>query len=117
MHIASGSQGSHLFVCVFGRRIVNGKEQILLVPFCSVRGGRQEDLTCVVEKGEHPFIDHPSYLAYNLAREEMVAGVVRHLNSAQFKPAEDVSAELMKRIEDGIRATDRVKQFVEANWL
>lgn len=104
-------------MCVFDRRMVDGKERILLVPFCSVRGGRNEDLTCVVEKGEHPFVDHQTFLAYYLAREEMVSGVLRHLNSGQFKPGADVPDELMKRIEAGIRATSRAPQFVETNWL
>ena len=54
----------HLFVVTTDACNSN---QHLLVPICSIVANRHHDPACELKAGEHPFLAHDSYVAYNLS--------------------------------------------------
>ena len=115
--IPSGPSGDHLFFIVFDAKIIDGKEQVLLAPLCSVDASGKHDSTCLLVAGEHAFVEHPSYISYREVRAEPVQAVLRHLGSRYFKPHKDCSAGLLQRIAQGLEDSNRTPRFVKKDWL
>jgi len=60
------------------------------------------DWTCVVERGEHPWIRHKTTVAYNRARLVDVDEFERRVREGIYLPyREGLSGALLKRIQDG----------------
>ncbi len=100
----------HLFVVLFdpntypsegfGKRLC-----IVSVNFTSVTAEKRIDSACIIEAGEHPFIQHQSYVFYEkiqIIDHEHVCTCVR---TGVYRPAQKVSVELLERIVTGIQAS------------
>lgn len=66
----------------------------------------KEDESCILMKGDHPFIKHKSCIRYKDARVASVAQIQTLLNGGQMSRREPVSAELLARIRDGAGVSD-----------
>lgn len=69
-------------------------------------------------QGEHPFIDHDSYVDYRFTRFEPADKVQAGVQSGQFVEKEPCSPELIKRIIKGALESRRInrefKKILEA---
>ena len=108
--IPSGGK-DHLFVILTAKC---DEGQHLLVNFSSIYEGAFHDDSCVVNEGEHPFINRSSYIVYRQARIDKATHLIKC-----FKPREPVSDELFKRICAGLllsrHTPKRIKQYFMEN--
>lgn len=98
----------HLFVLVLGPVAMAGygkAPQIVLVNVSTIRDGVPFDPTCIIEPGEHPFIQKRSYVVYRHARVEAVPHVSRLVADATCHPHVPCPAALLGRVAAGICAS------------
>jgi len=88
---------NHLYVVCSDPRIDTSK--VLLVSFTTFR--IKEEKCCMVERGEHPFIQHKSCIRYRDAKTASIDAIVRLVNANQMKRREPVSEDLLARIRKG----------------
>lgn len=74
IHIPETGPHGHLFV-ILTNTCKDGDN--LIVPVCSIRAGRAYDPTCSLGVGDHDFLRHPSYVAYNFLKRENAANLVK----------------------------------------
>lgn len=100
----------HLFV------IVNDKcenDCHLLINITSIRNGVPHDPACEVAAGEHPSVNHPSYVKYEMAQTYSVAHLQKMVAGWVYKICDhDVSDELLARILDGAQQSDFIKKRI-----
>ena len=88
---------SHLwFVCT--RPDADG--QVALVSVTSVKTWTK-DFTCQLTAGDHPFVQHPTVAAYQLARILTVTTIQARVKRLDFKEREPGSPELIHRLREG----------------
>lgn len=99
--VPSGPTGSHLFFIILGPMLFDdcGRvPQVLMVSATTIRDDIPYDSACALDKGDHPFIQHASYIAYRQIRMDSVAHVERMVHSAAWTPREPCEQRLLKRI-------------------
>ena len=107
-------QGKHLFVVALGPSLLNGygpEPQVVLVNFSSVKEGLRYDESCVVEAGEHPFINKKSFVSYRHARLYPAEQIKQRARSNEWQPHSPCSALLMKKILNGFRISRRLPRY------
>jgi hypothetical protein len=83
-----------------------GSECVLLVNVTSIRDGIWHDPACVLQKGEHPFITHNSYILYAKAHLANVNYLLKIISLERNNSQADVSELLYKRICTGLINSD-----------
>lgn len=106
---ASKLDAKHLFV-ILTDKCSNSRH--LLVNFATVPNSIEYDDTCIVEPGEHKFIQHRSYVYYRMARIEAADKLMRMVDSWYYKRQDDVSEELSTRMLQGMSESDFVPQHI-----
>lgn len=104
--IPSGPSGHHLFILVLGPSVFpdyGANTQVIHVGITTVYDGTPYDDACVLEAGEHPFIQHRSYVAYRHARLDTAAHVATMVESGAWIPREALSPALLEKILAGAR--------------
>ncbi len=99
--IPSGPDGSHLFFLILGPAQLVGygsTPQIILVSLCSVHDGVPYDPACVLEAGDHPFIQRKSYIAYRHMRVDSEAHVDAMLEKGVWQSHVDCTPSVMQQI-------------------
>ena len=81
-------------------------DDVLIVNFTTRRDGCDE--SCIVEPGEHPFVQHSTVVEYRGARRASDQQLDQLLARTQFELREPVSRELLARI----RAGAAVSEFI-----
>ncbi|NOL51611.1 hypothetical protein [Pelistega suis] len=85
---------------------------VILVNFTSIRDDVPYDDACVVQAGEHPFIQHKSYVNYRCAREDNIAHINSLLDKGVFVKKEPCSQTLLEKIIAGALKSKRIsRQF------
>jgi hypothetical protein len=96
----------HLSVICLGPFVVPGgssKPQFLFVPLCSFTDPNRQDGTCVLQPAEHPFVLHPTYVAYRHARVEEGQAIAAKAASGVYLPhATPFADHVLRRIANGI---------------
>lgn len=82
-----------------------------MVPICSVKPNMPHDTTCLVAAGDHPFLQHASYVAYSKCRIEAAADVAKLVNSGYFVVKEQASEALVARIVGALPGSKFIKPF------
>lgn len=77
----------------------------VVVVSVTTRRRKSETLVCL-EVGDHPFIQHPSVIAYAYSRIRSVDEIELAVKSGNAKMREPVSSELLRRIRAGLRDSD-----------
>lgn len=107
---------SHLFTVVLGPKRFEGhgeSEQVVMVSVTTIKPDFPYDPACVIRAGEHPFIEHDSYVYYREPRVESVSHVASMVETMGWLPKESCSAELRRRIVEGLLASKRVPRHVK----
>ncbi|MCL5098047.1 MAG: hypothetical protein M1608_11075 [Candidatus Omnitrophica bacterium] len=63
------------------------------------------ETTCLVQKGEHPFIQHDSYVRYGSARSANVADLEKLVKAGRRKPHQAASRVLLEKVRAGATAS------------
>ena len=87
--------------------------QCLLLMVTSVYPTRKSDESCLLNIGDHPFIMHPSYIAYRLAQMPRAQHIRKMLASKFYIPKEDFSGPVFARIAGGIFTSDEASGAVQ----
>lgn len=85
-------------------------QQVALACVCSAKPNC--DRTCILNVGDHPFIQHESYVAYNLCRLERADAVVRNINRGIFFDKGLLDEPVFNRILAGVNTSKAIKPFV-----
>ncbi len=104
--VPSGPQDhSHLFVMVLGPIQIpsyGSQPHVAMVSATTIRPNIPYDNACVLNPGDHPFIQHPSYIAYRWMRFDPSTHVDRMVQTNSWKPHQDCSQALTQKIIDGV---------------
>ena len=103
--VPSGPNGLHLFIIALGPSVLpayGSGLQVLTASATTKRDGIPYDPACVLGVGDHPFIQHTSYIAYRHMRLDSVAHVERMVSSSCWTPHEPCGGELLERVVAGI---------------
>lgn len=84
------------------------KPCVLLVSVTSVKDGSALDGSCLLGRGEHPFLEHDSYVEYRFTRLESEAHLQGRVREGTFIAKEPCSAELIRRIIQGALKSRRI---------
>jgi hypothetical protein len=84
--------------------------QILMVSVCSMVANYQDPATTFVG-GEHPFIGHPSYTRYSVARVDHEADIQRGIDDGQFELHAACSQEMLDNVIGGFEHSRFAKPF------
>jgi hypothetical protein len=78
------------------------KPQFAMVSATTIREGIPHDPACELHAGEHPFIRHPSFIAYRYLRIEESAHLDQMMEKSIWMPNEPCTAALLQRIVAGV---------------
>jgi hypothetical protein len=67
----------------------------------SIRAGIPHDAACEVNTGDHPFVQHPSYIAYRYSRIDPLDHVAHMVSTGVWSPHSQCTPELLNRIRAG----------------
>jgi len=106
----------HLQVVLNDPYGING--EVLIVPVCSVPAPPRDcDGSCLLAKGDHPFIGHDSYAAYNFSQVVKAADIDAGLQSNAFISKAPADDDLLWRMSAGVLESDftplSMKRFFE----
>ncbi len=93
---------NHLYIVISDP--VQDQSQVLLVSLTTFKP--KEETCCLINKGEHPFVQHRSCIRYKDARIASVNDLKRLLEGGQLTRRESVSATLLARIRAGARQSE-----------
>ena len=86
----------------------NSENEYLVVPVDTLRFDFQ-DRSCILHAGDHSFIKHDSFVNYKYARVISYVQLFNGLNKGLFIRKEDISEEVLIRIQNGARKTKNLK--------
>lgn len=78
----------------------------LTIMITSIRDGKYHDPACVLDVGDHPFIQHPSYLLYRMSETVLAKRITSLVGKNYYIPKDDFDPSVFGRIANGIRASD-----------
>lgn len=91
----------HLWVVINDPQAHNGIA--LIVNVTTLRP--EAETTCILKKGEHPFIKHDSYVRYMSARDPKAQDLDKLIKLGKFKPREAVTPALLAKLRAGAQAS------------
>jgi hypothetical protein len=103
--VPSGPTGHHLFVLLFGPIVVDGygsNDQIAMVNITSIKAGIPHDPACQLQPGDHPFVQHPSFVAYRHLRIDSVPHVDLMVRNQVWMLHQPCTPQLLARITAGV---------------
>lgn len=110
--VDSGPSGKHLHIIVWGPSAAGpsygSRPIVVLVGVTSIRPGLPHDSTCTLACGDHPFIRHPSFVAYRFMRYLAAIDVHQNVASGLWTPHVDCSQALAQRIVEGVKISGSV---------
>lgn len=110
--IDSGPTGKHLFILVLEAKSGN-QHQVLSVPVCTVREYARIDDACLIQEGEHSFVNSESFIEFRNARLDSVSHLLERVRERTFLPHDPASPELIRKIKDGLANSRYVKRYIK----
>lgn len=98
----------HLFVVA--ARKEGPPRQVLIVSISSIGNAYQDD-TVLFGVGDHPFIQHESYVRYTDARIMEEAAIMRGLGNRIMEKHDDCEEDFLQRVLDGFERSPDAKPF------
>ena len=87
----------------------------------SIKERRQYDKACVLDKGDHEFITHPSYIVYRIAETVQAAHITNMVEKKYYREKGTISEKIYDKIADGLSASDetrpRILKYAIANGV
>ena len=104
------NENPHLFA-VMNDPCKDGLCLVLMVT--SVKLNRYHDATCLLTIGDHPFIRHPSWIAYRIAETPRAGHISNMVDKKLFVPKEGWTPAVFNRIAAGIYTSDDTRGAIE----
>lgn len=86
-----------------------------------LKPGRYHDPACVLNVGDHPFIQHPSYMLYRLSETMRSDRIGKFVDLKYYLIRDDWDPAVFQRIIDGIRGSDdtpgRIIRYADLNGI
>src|SRR5437899_2322339 len=82
----------------------------LYVNITSIKGGRFDDLTCVLQRGEHISVSRPSYIRFDGAKTALVSQLDQAERLGWITRSEQSSAQLVAKIRSAAMVAERLKE-------
>ena len=101
----------HLFVIL--TEPYGPARQIVMVPICSIVDGQFHDPTCLINVGDHPFIRHPSYVAYAKGREQFAQDLANGVANGGVSDRGLIDEAVFARIVVGAPNSKFTKPFIK----
>ena len=115
----SGSIPSHLWFILSDPG--KDSEHVLIVNATSSFLGRDVDNSCILKRGEHPFIRHESYIFYEGAKQTTMHKLIEGFETEMLRFQESASDKLLLRMRDSLmqspHAQERHKALLRAQGL
>lgn len=106
-------QAYHLFLVVTNIISVNGVVQYVCPMVSSWKDGSKYcDPACILNAGDHPFIEHKSYVAYRetiIFREDQLVDLLANGNAISKEP---LSSESLQRIKNSAQNSDMISPML-----
>ncbi len=80
---------------------------VIMVNISTVRGLRFEDHTTILDCGDHPYITHRSFVAFDYARKIRVDVIEQKINEGSTQLMDDLSDDIVQRILEGFLRSSR----------
>lgn len=87
--------------------------QCLVLMITTVHAGKHYDPTCILKVGDHPFVEHDSYILYRKAERPRAQHMRSMLTKGYFRAKEDFDEPLFDRIFSGIFSSDETPLAIE----
>lgn len=103
--IPSGPSGFHLHVILCAPCLMHGygtKANIMMVGITTIYPGIPHDPACVLNVGDHSFIQHPSFAYYRSMRVDSEEHVRGMLDSGAWRAQEELMTPVLQRLIDGV---------------
>ena len=110
--IDSGPVGKHLFVLVLETKDGN-QHQVISVPVCTLRNPDRTDNACIIQPGEHPFINCQSFIEYRYTRVDPIGHLMERVREQTFILQQPVSHELLQKITSGLSSSKFVVRNIK----
>lgn len=93
-----------------------GYESVLAVNFCSIKAGVPHDATCELDKGDHRFITHPTFVDYRHAGVLNATKLLTGIANGELQASDPIDDALYERILRGFgnspAVTPKLKRFI-----
>lgn len=110
---------SHLWIVI--SEVSHSSEQVIIVNFTSCQDSTDEDQSCVLDKGEHPFIKHKTYVNYRDALVTRICNLEKLETSGLITRMEPVDEVLLAKILKGAKTTPflklKIRKILEDQYL
>ena len=92
---------------------VGPAKQVLTVTVSTIRGSNY-DRTCVLDKGDHSFINGPSFVAYWFCRHDCTEKAIHEaIANDMFVPMEPLREEVFDRVVAGLHKSPHTAPFAK----
>lgn len=108
--------GKHMAVVV-DKNYRTGACALVFVHITSVPESRYYDPSCVLKKGDHPFIAHDSFVYYEKLFLKLESEIEIELNNGRIKQMDSVSQEVLNRIMQGGKDSDQIRKNHKQNYF
>ncbi|MCK5226129.1 MAG: hypothetical protein KAQ89_05380 [Planctomycetes bacterium] len=98
---------SHLWIVI--SELTNSLEQVIIVNFTSCRDSGDIDQSCLLNKGEHPFLMHKTYVNYRDAQIPQICNLKKAEAAELITRKEPISKVLLAKILEGAKASPFLK--------
>tara|TARA_B110000114_G_C15034786_1_gene374518 strand:- start:213 stop:599 length:387 start_codon:yes stop_codon:yes gene_type:complete len=96
----------HLWIVVSN---INSNQKVIWFPVCSVKQGRYHDPSCILTKGEHPFLTKASsWVDYNFGMEFSASEIKKKVKSGDYEFKGPIDVEVFDRVIAGMSKSTRV---------
>ncbi len=109
-----GGSRTHLNFIIAG---ISDEGTVLLVNMTSFRGFSDEDITCILHKGDHESIRHDSWIRYQSAREEQADFLIKIISNGELRSASQLSPVILKKIQEGALVTKRLSRKFQQKFF
>jgi len=100
-----GSYGDHLKIIISDP--VKDPDNLLIVSVTTFREGKFHDPSCFLNSGDHQFIKHDSYIAFQFAKTRSNTDLDRlHGSGGIILEDDQISEAVLKRIHQGAAVSD-----------
>lgn len=83
-----------------------GEISVVAVNISSVKDRTRYDKTCVLEKGDHPFIRHKSFVYYKGSTIFRISKIQQGIETGEITVLENVSEQILKKVLSGFATSD-----------
>lgn len=81
------------------------ENMVLVVSVASITGTYTHDNSCELSVGDHPWIKHPSFIAYRYCNDLNQTKILQEHLRGEILLKDDISDELLERIQAGAKKT------------